>query len=50
MYETGHPGPCTGLTLRDGMGREVEEGSGLGDTRAPMADSYQLMAEATTIL
>ena len=38
--------PCTGTTLRDGMGR----GFRMGDTCTPMADSCQCMAKTTTIL
>ena len=30
MHETGAQGWCTGMTLRDGMGREVGGGSGWG--------------------
>ena len=40
-------GWCTGMTLRDGMGREVGEGFRMGDTCTPMDDS---MAKLTTIL
>ena len=38
------------LGLRDGMGREVEGGFRMGNTRTPMADSCQCMAKTTTIL
>ena len=38
-------GWCTGLTLRDGMGREVGEVFRMGNTCKPMADSYECMAE-----
>ena len=31
---------CTGMTLRDGMGREIAGDFGMGDTCTPMADSY----------
>ena len=41
----GAQGWCIGMTLRDGMGREVEEGFGMGDTCTPMADSCQYMAK-----
>ena len=41
---------CTGITLRDGMGREVGGGFGMGDTSTPLADSCQCMAKTTTIL
>ena len=30
---------CTGTTQRDGMGREVGWGFGMGDTCTPVADS-----------
>ena len=30
MHETGHSSRCTGTSQRDGMGREVGEGFGLG--------------------
>ena len=35
----GTQGRCTGMTLRDGMGREVGEGFRMGNTCTPMADS-----------
>ena len=41
----GTQGRCTGTTLRDGMGREVEAGFRMGDTCTPMADSCQCMAK-----
>ena len=41
---------CTGMTLGDGMGREVRGGFWMGNTCAPMADSCQCMAKTTTIL
>ena len=37
-------------TQRDGMGREVGEGIGMGNTCESMADSCQCMAKTTTIL
>ena len=46
----GAQGWCTGMTLRDGMGREVGVGFRMGNTCTPMADSYQCMAKTTTIL
>jgi len=46
----GAQGRCTGMTLRDGMGREVGGGFRMGDTCTPMADSCQCMAKTTTIL
>ena len=33
----GAQGWCTGMTLRDGMGREVGEGFRMGDTCTPVA-------------
>ena len=41
----GTQGWCTGMALRDGMGREVEEGFRMGNTCTPMADSCQCMAK-----
>ena len=41
---------CTGTTQRDGMGREVVRGFGMGDTCTPMADSCQYMAKSMRIL
>ena len=41
----GAQGWCTGMILRDGMGRE-----GTGNTCPPMADSCECKAETTTIL
>ena len=38
-------GWCTGMTQRDGMGREVEEGFRMGSTCVPVADSWQCMAK-----
>ena len=46
----GAQGWCTGMTLRDGMGREVGEGFRMGDTCTSMADLCQCMAKTTTIL
>ena len=43
-------GKSTGMTLRDGMGREVGEGFRMGDTCTPRADSCQCIAKTTTIL
>ena len=45
----GAQGWCTGMTLREGMGREVGVGFRMGNTCTPMADSYQCMAKTTTI-
>ena len=46
----GDQGWCTGMTLRDGMGREVGERVRMGDTFIPMVDSCQCMAKTTIIL
>jgi len=46
----GAQGWCTGLTLRDGMGREVGGGFRMWSTCTPMADSCECMAKTTTIL
>ena len=50
MQETSAQGWCTGKTQRDGMGREVGGGTGMGNTCKCMADSCQCMAKPTTIL
>ena len=50
MHETSAQGWCTGMTQRDGMGREVGEGFRMGNTCKSMADSYQCMTKTTTIL
>ena len=39
---------CTGMTLRDEMGREVGGGFRIGNTCTPMADSCECMAKTTT--
>ena len=49
MHETSAQGWCTGKTQRDGMGREVGGGIGMGSTCRSMADSCQCMAKTTTI-
>ena len=36
---------CTGMTQKDGMGREVGEGLRMGNTCNPVADSCQCMAK-----
>ena len=41
----GAQGWCTGMTLRDGMGREVGRGFRMGGTCTPMADLSQCMAK-----
>ena len=40
----GARGWCTGMTLGDGMGKEVGRGFGMGIMRTPVVDSYQCMA------
>ena len=50
MHETSARGWCTGKTQRDGMGREVGGGIGMGNTCKSMADSCKCMAKTTTIL
>ena len=50
MRETSARGWCTGMTQRDGMGREVGVGFRMGNTCKSMADSCQCMAKTTTIL
>ena len=45
MHETGAQGWCTGMTLRDGIGRKVGAGFRMVDTCTPMADSCQCMAK-----
>ena len=50
MHETSAQAWCTGKTQRDGMGREVGGGIGMGNTCKSMADSCQRMAKTTTIL
>ena len=39
MYETGAQDWYTGMTQRDGMGREMGGGFRMGNTCVPMADS-----------
>ena len=50
MHETSAQGWFTGMTQRDGMGREVGGGFRMGNTCKSMAVSYQCMAKTTTIL
>ena len=45
----GAQGWCTGMILRDRMGRELGGGFRMGNTCTPMADSCQCMAKTTTI-
>ena len=46
----GAQGWCTGMTLRDGMGREGRGRVRIRDTCTPMADSCERMAKTSTIL
>ena len=46
----GAQGWYTGMTLRDGMGREVGGRFRMGNACIPMDDSCQYMAKTTTIL
>ena len=46
----GAQGWCTGMTQREGIGREVGGGFRIGDTCTPMADSCECTAKTTTIL
>ena len=50
MHETSARGWCTGMTQRDGMGKEVGEGFRMGNSCKSMADSCHCMAKTTTIL
>ena len=50
MHEMGAQGWCTGMTQRDGMGREVGGGIGMGNTCKSMAEACQCMTKPTTIL
>jgi len=46
----GAQGWYTGMTLRDGMGREVGARIRMGNTCTPMTDSRECMAKTITIL
>ena len=46
----GSRGWCTGMTQRDGMGREVGEGFRMGNTRTPVADSCFLFLKQRGLL
>ena len=50
MHETNAQGWCTGKTQKDGMGKEVGGGIGMGNPYKSMADSCQWMAKPTTIV
>ena len=45
MHETSARGWCTGKTQRDGVGREVGGGIGMGNTCKSMADSCQFSCQ-----
>ena len=45
MHETGAQGWCTGMTLKDGMGREMGGRVRMGNTCTSMAESCQCMAK-----
>ena len=46
----GAQGWCIGMTLRDGMGRELGGRISMENTCTPMADSCKCMAKTTTIV
>ena len=46
----GAQGWCTGVALRDGIGREMGGDFRMGNTCTPMADSCECMAKITAIL
>ena len=48
--KNGAQGWCTGMTQRDGMGREVEGVFRMENTCIPMADLCQCIVKTTTIL
>ena len=50
LHEVSAQGWCTGKTQRDGMGREVGGGIGMGSTCKSMADSCKCMAKTIRIL
>ena len=50
MHETSAQGWCTGMTQRDGMGREVRGRFKMGNTCKSMADSCQCMTKPTEML
>ena len=45
MHDTGCLGWCTGMTQRDGTGREVGGGFRMGNTGIPVVDSFQYLAK-----
>ena len=50
MHEISAGGWCTGMTQRDGRGKEAGGGFRMGNTYKSMADSCQCMAKTTIIL
>ena len=46
----GAQGWCTGMSQRDGMGREAEEGFRMGNTCIPVADFVNVWQKTTKIL
>ena len=50
MHEASAWGWCTGMTQRDGVGREVGEGFRMGNTCTPMEDSSQCMANQYNVV
>ena len=50
MHETSAHGWCTGMTLKDGMGREAGGEIGMENTCKSMADSCQCMEKTSTVL
>ena len=45
MHDTGCLGWCTGMTQREGMGREEGGGFRMGSTDIPVADSFRYLAK-----
>ena len=45
MHDTGAWGWCTGMTQREGMGREEGGGFRMGNTGIPVADSFRYLAK-----
>ena len=45
MHDTGCWGWCTGMTQRDGMGREEGGGFRMGNTCIPVVDSFRYLGK-----
>ena len=45
MHDTGCLGWCTGMTQREGLGREEGGGFRMGNTGIPVADSFRYLAK-----